>query len=251
MLSSLRIRNAMTPVTATINRSQLLWDLKNQKAQGYLDYWNQKQYSLIPPTLFDHNGPVWLEIGAGTGGFFSEMARLHPDCQMIAIERCRERGKRLVNLAKRSALPNFHGFRGNAIPVVLTGIPNGSVDRIYILYPCPWPRHSQRKNRWYLHPMMVHLYRILKPGGVLIWASDQSFYIEEAAFVCCDRFGMQNLAQGPVGNNPFNGLSHFEGGRTKFERTFLQGGLPCFELVVQRTESLDVLTSLEQLSHRP
>ncbi len=213
-----------------MNSSQILWDIKKQQSPAFADYWKRRQYQVIPPALLEHNS-VWLEIGAGSGHFFGEMAARHPDIQMIAIERCRERGKRLVGRAKRLGLSNFHGVRGNAIPAVITGIPSASLDRIFILYPPPWLRPGQRKNRWYLHPMMPHLVRVLKPGGLLIWASDQKFYIDEAEFVCRTQFSLQSLAHGPISPNPYNGLAEFPEGRTKFEKTFLQDTKPCYELI--------------------
>ena len=147
----------------------------------------------------------------------------------------RMRGKRLVKKAARSGLPNLAGFRGNAIPTLIHGIPSESVERVYLLYPCPWVRNSQRKNRWYVHPIMPHLVRILKKGGLLIWASDQKFYIDEAAFVSENIYKMKPLVCGPISLNPYNDLQDFPSGRTKFEQTFLRQGMPCYEAIVTKS----------------
>jgi tRNA G46 methylase TrmB len=117
---------------------------------------------------------------------------------------------------------------------MVRGVPDARIDRTYILYPCPWPKTAHRRNRWYLHPIMPHLVRTLKPGGRLVWASDQEFYIDEARFVCESRYGLEVLAHGAISPNPYNDLEAFPGGRTKFERTFLEGGQPCYELVVRK-----------------
>ena len=152
------------------------------------------------------------------------------------MERCRHRAKRLVSKSQRLGRSNFLGIRGNAIPAMLHSIPDNSLERIYILYPCPWVKNSQRKNRWYLHPMMPHLFRTLKKDGLLIWASDQKFYIDEARYVCETHYKTAILVHGEIAPNEFNDLAHFDGGRTKFESDFLGQGLPCYELVVRKPE---------------
>ena len=54
-------------------------------------------------------------------------------------------------------------------------------------------------------------------GRLIIWASDQRFYIEEAHHVCTKFYGLSPLAFGPVEPNAYNDLGSFPGGRTKFE----------------------------------
>src|SRR5207245_2382784 len=107
-------------------------------------------------------------------------------------------------------------------------------ERVYLLYPCPWPKTAQRKNRWYLHPIMPHLVRILKKDGMLIWASDQKFYIDEARFVCEQRYGLEILIHGAIAPNSYNDLEHFPVGRSKFEQMFLSQGLPCYEVIARK-----------------
>ena len=133
----------------------------------------------------------------------------------------------------KSRLTNIQGFRGNAIPALITGIPSESVERIYILYPCPWPKNAHRKNRWYLHTVMPHLVRILKPGGLIIWASDQEFYIREATFVSETKYSLKSLYSGQILPNEWNTLTDFPSGRTSFESKFFSTNHTCFELISQ------------------
>ncbi len=223
-----------------INATRLKYDVMNrasaQSHQQYERYWETRS-SHIPRELFQSHPKVWLEVGAGTGWFFTELAKKNPDTYFVAVERERFRGQSLERKTARAALPNLSGFRGNAIPALVHEIPAESVERVYILYPCPWMKNSQRRNRWYLHPIMPHLSRILKPGGLIVWASDQKFYIDEAKFVCETFHGLETLAYGELAPNAYNSLDLFPEGRTKFERTFRAEGLPCHELVSRRVNT--------------
>jgi tRNA (guanine-N7-)-methyltransferase len=217
-----------------INEARLKWDLRRGSPERFSAYWNLRQVELIPRSIFQNNASVVLEIGAGSGWFCTQLAQSYPEKFVVAIERDRMRGNTLVQKASRSGLKNLAAFRGNAIPVLVNGIPSQSVECVYILYPCPWTRNAQRRNRWYLHPIMPHIVRILKPGGRIVWASDQKFFIDEARFVCEMKYDLVPLIHGPLEPNAFNELAAFPGGRTKFETTFLQQGLPCYELIVEK-----------------
>jgi tRNA (guanine-N7-)-methyltransferase len=221
-------------VSTLVNEMRIDRDLARERGARYDDYWKERKTHFIAPEIFANQPKIYLEIGAGTGWFFLELAERHPDTFFIAVERDRMRGNRLMHRANRAGLQNVSAHRGNIIPALIHGIPDASLDRIYILYPCPWPKTSHRKNRWYLHPIMPHLKRALKPGGLLIWASDQQFYIEEAEYVSRKKYELETLAFGPLAPNEYNNLSEFPPGRTKFEATFRASGLSCFELVSKK-----------------
>ena len=123
------------------------WELAKQKNAKYEEFW--KERAVLPPEIFTNDARVWFEIGAGTGHFFSELALHYPDVKLLALERCRHRARRLVNRSKRLGRENFVGLRGNAIPTMVQSIPDASLERLYILYPAPWPKNTHRKNRWH------------------------------------------------------------------------------------------------------
>lgn len=220
-------------LSSPLNKSRIEYDLSRLKCEQFDEYFPRRKAATLETELFNHP-QVWLEIGAGTGWFFTSLAKIHPEIRLIAIERSRMRGRRLVHRSRRTGLGNIFGFRGNAIASMIHEVPEASLDRIYILYPPPWPRISQRRNRWFLHPIMRHVYRSLKPGGLLLWASDQRLYIEEASYVCCKYYGFKELVAGELSANPYNHLERYPTGRTKFEAAFMEVGQPCFELIVTK-----------------
>lgn len=225
------VLNPQFKLKTDINATRLRWDLGKRKDHEVFESYLKGSYELFSPEIFKGTHPIHLEIGAGTGHFIMEMAKANPDITFLAVERDRMRGNALAKKSKKAALPNLIGLRGNAVPAVIHAIPSGRLNTIYILYPCPWPKNNQRKHRWYLHPMMPHLIRVLENQGTLVWASDQKFYIDEARYVCENHYQLKILSHGPILSLP----EPFTHGRTKFEKTFLQKGQPCYELIVQKS----------------
>lgn len=216
------------------NPTRLAYDMGRQRPPtDFEKHWKDKPGAVLTQETFQKYPHAWLEIGAGSGTFATSLGALHPDYLGIAMERCRMRGKRLERRVQKLGTKNVIGLRGNAIPTFIRDVPEKSLDRIYILYPCPFPKNSQRKNRWYLHPVMPHLVRALKPGGWILWASDQEFYIREAKWICEQIYKMKTLAHGPLSPNPYNELEKFNGARSKFEADFLGRGHTCHELISQ------------------
>ncbi|MFM8269045.1 MAG: tRNA (guanine(46)-N(7))-methyltransferase TrmB [Pseudomonadota bacterium] len=217
------------------NASRIDWDLKhNSDHQLYEDFFQDRRAPEIPKSFLKPQS-LWLEIGAGTGHFFESLARLHPEKSLVAIERDRMRGKRLVRRSQECGLTNFLGIRGNAISAFMTGIASETLERVYILYPCPWPKNAHRKHRWHFHPTMLKLVAALEKNGHLILASDQKFYVDEAHYVCTQKYGLEVLRHGEISPHPLNALELFPKGRTKFEQSFLAQGQPCYELIVKKS----------------
>lgn len=219
------------------NASRIEWDLKSQPPSDRLQKHFLTRKSPQIPSRFLRPKSLWIEIGAGTGQFFESLARIHPEKNLVAIERDRMRGKRIARRSVEAHLNNFVGIRGNAIATAMTSLPPQSCERIYILYPCPWPKNSQRKHRWHFHPVMPKLVEALEIGGLFILASDQKFYVEEAHYVATTKYGLEVVKFGEVSPHPFNSVALFPEGRTKFERSFLASQQPCYELLLRKQRS--------------
>jgi len=219
------------------NASRIEWDLKSKRpSDQFQTHFINKKSPRIPAHFLKPQS-LWIEIGAGTGVFFENLARLHPEKNLVAIERDRMRGKRIARRSEEAQLKNFLGIRGNAIATAMTGLPPQSCERIYILYPCPWPKNSQRKNRWHFHPVMPKLVDALEEEGLFILASDQKFYVEEAHYVATTQFNLEVVKFGEVSPHPVNSVDLFPEGRTKFERSFLSSKQPCYELLLRKKQS--------------
>ncbi|MEP6828302.1 MAG: tRNA (guanosine(46)-N7)-methyltransferase TrmB, partial [Aestuariivirga sp.] len=59
----------------------------------------------------------------------------------------------------------------------LEALPDESFERIYLLYPDPWPKLKQKKRRFVNAANLAHFARVLKPQGQFWFASDIEDYV--------------------------------------------------------------------------
>jgi len=57
-------------------------------------------------------------------------------------------------------------------------LPDASIDRLYILFPDPWPKTRHKKRRLIQPDFIAEAGRLLKPGGRLRFATDWADYAD-------------------------------------------------------------------------
>jgi tRNA (guanine-N7-)-methyltransferase len=57
-------------------------------------------------------------------------------------------------------------------------MPDASLDRIFVLFPDPWPKSRHNKRRIVQAETVAEFARLLKPGGRLRFASDWADYVD-------------------------------------------------------------------------
>ncbi len=139
-----------------------------------------------PATVFGKPGaPVFLEIGAGKGGFACEMARRNPDACYFAMERVTDCVVLAAEKAKASAEE-----RGDNLRFIidtadnLTYIfDNGTVDRIFLNFSDPWSKKGYAKRRLTHRRYLALYFNLLRDGGKLRFKTDNvglfDFSLEE------------------------------------------------------------------------
>ncbi len=127
---------------------------------------------------------LWLEVGFGGGEHALAQTAAFPGIGLIACE-VFENGicsllSRLVPEGGEAdeVLPgNLRVWPGDA-RLLLAKLPDACLDRLFLLFPDPWPKARHAKRR-FVHPAMVPLVaRVLKPGGIWRVASDDPTYQE-------------------------------------------------------------------------
>lgn len=125
---------------------------------------------------------LWLEVGFGGGEHALALAAAHPEVGLIASE-VFENGlcsllSRLVPEGSEATAPlpgNLRLWPQDARHL-LGLLPEAALDRLYLMFPDPWPKARHAKRR-FVHPSLLPLVaRVLRPGAEWRIASDDPTY---------------------------------------------------------------------------
>lgn len=119
---------------------------------------------------------LWLEIGFGGGEHLLKEARANPDVGFIGCEPFVNGMAKLLAAIERDTLTNIRLYDADALDL-LKHLPSGSVERVFLLYPDPWPKRRQRKRRFVSDETITLIARSLVRGGEFRFASDIDHYI--------------------------------------------------------------------------
>ena len=132
--------------------------------------------ALDPRDLFPTRpAEIWLESGFGGGEHLAHQARSHPEIGFVGVEPFVNGVAKLLGTVASEALSNVRIWDDDATQLLPSFAP-GSVDRVYLLYPDPWPKRRQRKRRFVSDENLAALARVMRPGAELRFATDIDDY---------------------------------------------------------------------------
>jgi len=118
----------------------------------------------------------WLEIGFGGGEHLAHQAELHPEVSFIGAEPFVNGVAKMLALVEEKNLANVKIHDGDARPL-LEALPGAAFERVYLLYPDPWPKARHNKRRFVGPETLTDIHRVLVPGGLFLFASDIADYV--------------------------------------------------------------------------
>ena len=133
----------------------------------------------IPAGVYPREGgdgmTTWLEIGFGGGEHLAYIASLHPDVSMIGCEPYVNGISGLLKTIETSDIKNIRIYTDDVRELLAT-MPDACLERVYILYPDPWPKARHYKRRLIQKPLLDLLARVMKPNAQLRIATDWDDY---------------------------------------------------------------------------
>jgi tRNA (guanine-N7-)-methyltransferase len=142
---------------------------------------------------------LWLEVGFGSGEHTLAQIAAHPEAALIACE-VFENGvcSLLSHLVPEGGeadapLPGNLRLWPDDARTLLHALPDACLDRLFLLFPDPWPKSRHAKRR-FVHPGRLPLLaRVLRPGAEWRVASDDPTYQAWVAEV----MAVQDLFEAP------------------------------------------------------
>lgn len=118
----------------------------------------------------------FLEIGPGRGDFLFRLAEENPLKTVQAIEYKRKRYEKLSRRLEKRELSNIRLHFGDARVVLPQEFRDESLEKVFILFPDPWPKRRHEKHRLFQDSFIKELLRVLKPEGEILIATDDPLY---------------------------------------------------------------------------
>lgn len=120
---------------------------------------------------------LYFEVGFGYGEHTAHQAMLNRDCGIIGCETYINGVLSLLDKIEENGIENIRIYNGDA-RLLLEKMPDHSIDKIFVLFPDPWPKKRQNKRRIINDEFLDLVKSKLKEGGVLFFASDILNYVE-------------------------------------------------------------------------
>ncbi|MEP7016122.1 MAG: tRNA (guanosine(46)-N7)-methyltransferase TrmB [Verrucomicrobiota bacterium] len=180
------------------------------------------------PKIFGRIAPLDVDLGCSDGAFLIALAERSPERNFLGIEREASR----VDKACRKAGPERTGGRIDNVRIlhletsyaVRYLLPEQSVETFYLLFPDPWPKRRHRGRRVMSPDFLESIHRAMAANGILQIATDQRDYFQQ----------MQRYAQDDPRFELITGQKEGALPTTKFERIFLEQGLPIYRLGLRK-----------------
>ncbi|MEK9672021.1 MAG: tRNA (guanosine(46)-N7)-methyltransferase TrmB [Rhodospirillaceae bacterium] len=175
-------------------------------------------------SLFINDGRhLWVEIGFGAGEHLAAQAAAHPDIGFIGAEPFVNGVASLLAQIDAAHLDNIRVFAEDA-RLLLPRLPDGSVDRVYLLYSDPWPKKRHWDRRFVQTETLGQLARVIRPGGEFRFATDHMDHARWALWRLIRHPAFEWTARGPADwrDRPKDGFP------TRYEEKQLAGSKPVY-----------------------
>jgi len=132
---------------------------------------------LDPARLFDPKpDAVWMEVGFGGGEHLVHQALANPDVGFIGCEPFVNGVASFLARSQSDDIGNVRVFDDD-VRKLFPALSPASLDRVFILFPDPWPKKRHHRRRLIVPETLDQLARLMKGGAELRFASDHGGYV--------------------------------------------------------------------------
>ena len=169
--------------------------------------------------LFGRDAPLTVEIGFGNGDSLVELAAEHPDHDFLGIEVHEPGIGHCLIAARQAGVDNLRIVSDDAVDVLAKQVAPGSISRLNLYFPDPWPKKRHHKRRILKPDFLELVHSRLTSDGALHIATDWQNYAEaiDELFADSTLFALDERREHD-GDRPLDRAA------TKFEKRGLKKG---------------------------
>ena len=168
--------------------------------------------------VFGRDAPLEVDLGCGDGTFLLALAKCHSDRNFLGVERLAGRVEKVSRRIARSGLSNVRVARIESAYTLGHLLPERSVERLFVLFPDPWPKRHHHRRRLIQLDFLEKARRALKPNGELWVKTDDEPYFRWMERVFSQASGYERVEWPLPDEMP----------QTDFEELFVAKGLPIY-----------------------
>ena len=211
------------------NQRRLLEELLPRlRVEGIAPSENPRRQPLDREVLFGDGRALWLEIGFGGGEHLAAQASAHPDVGLIGCEPFINGVAMALRQIEARRVDNVRVHPGDARDLIEV-LPARSLDRVFLLFPDPWPKARHHRRRFVNPENLTLLAPAMAPGAELWVATDIDDYAEHAIEAVASAPGFSRIEHDP--RQPWEGwpgtryeAKALRAGRAPWYLTFVQTG---------------------------
>ena len=115
-----------------------------------------------------------LEIGCGHGHYLTAFAQQHPDCQCLGVDLVTKRIQKACLKRDKRKLENLQFLKAEVRELFMAWPNRLTIDRVFILFPDPWPKKRHIKNRIIQPELLRQLATRSRPAARLHFRTDHT-----------------------------------------------------------------------------
>ena len=124
---------------------------------------------------------VIVDFGSGMGLHALSLASSSPDVGVLAIDVHTVGLLAIAETATEQELTDLRTHHGDGMDVFTDWLKPESITEVHVLFPDPWPKARHHKRRLISQLFLDQVFALLKPGGRLVFVTDDESYFESAS----------------------------------------------------------------------
>ncbi|MDP6930080.1 MAG: tRNA (guanosine(46)-N7)-methyltransferase TrmB [Planctomycetota bacterium] len=124
---------------------------------------------------------VEIEVGPGKGAFMLAATEVNPQTFLLGIEAAPAYARYTAQRLDKAGRDKTLVLVDNARLYLRDRVSTGSLDRLHVYFPDPWPKRRHRKRRFFNADIAAIIHRALRPDGLLLTATDNAAYAGQIA----------------------------------------------------------------------